>query len=174
MPRMSGSSHLISQRPEVYQRVQKTARSPSLLELPCFRRAEDAGFGLPFQEHQKSMQVRHFLGRLLYMGCATNIAPATSEQSDEAASTLLVVSPFWERQGHESHENQLRAYLTLDPALKPDSIHRQTISSLEESCVCGIPGKPLKSCISPFSDRTNLFQAGTANQDRMSNHPSSL
>ena len=37
-----------------------------------------------------------------------------------------------------NHENQLQAYLTLDPARNPQA----NDSSLEESCVCAIPGKP--------------------------------
>ena len=35
-----------------------------------------------------------------------------------------------------NHENQLQAYLTLD------SNPQANDSSLEESCVCAIPGKP--------------------------------
>ena len=40
-----------------------------------------------------------------------------------------------------NHENQLQAYLTLD-LREPIRIQQANDSSLEESCVCAIPGKP--------------------------------
>ena len=70
------------------------------------------------------------------MGCA--ITSLLLHQSSQTRLPLiLVVSPFWEDKDM-NHENQLQAYLTLDP----DSNPQANDSSLEESCVCAIPGKP--------------------------------
>lgn len=73
------------------------------------------------------------------MGCA--ITSLLLHQSSQTRLPLiLVVSPFWEDKDM-NHENQLQAYLTLDPA-RTDSNPQAKRSSLEESCVCAIPGKP--------------------------------
>lgn len=66
-----------------------------------------------------------------------------------------------------NHENQLQAYLTLGPCAK--SV-RSTAndSSLEESCVCAIPGNPEELYIAVLgSDKP--ISGGTANKVRMSN-----
>lgn len=85
---------------EVYQRVQKDGRKPKSSRTPVFPEGWKTQFGLPFREHQKSMQVDIFEGYAVY-GLRDNIAPAASEQSDEAASDTDRKSVLG-GQGHES------------------------------------------------------------------------
>ena len=47
---------------EVYQRVQKEGRKPKSSRTPVFPEGWKTQFGLPFREHQKSMQVDIFEG----------------------------------------------------------------------------------------------------------------
>ena len=85
---------------EVYQRVQKDGQKPKSSRTPVFPEGWKTQFGLPFREHQKSMQVDIFEGYAVY-GLRDNIAPAASEQSDEAASDTGSKSVLG-GQGHES------------------------------------------------------------------------
>lgn len=85
---------------EVYQRVQKDGQKPKSSRTPVFPEGWKTQFGLPFREHQKSMQVDIFEGYAVY-GLRDNIAPAASEQSDEAASDTDRKSVLG-GQGHES------------------------------------------------------------------------
>lgn len=99
MPRMSGSRICLTAT-EVYQRVQKDGQKPKSSRTPVFPEGWKTQFGLPFREHQKSMQVDIFEGYAVY-GLRDNIAPAASEQSDEAASDTGSKSVLG-GQGHES------------------------------------------------------------------------
>ena len=47
---------------EVYQRVQKDGQKPKSSRTPVFPEGWKTQFGLPFREHQKSMQVDIFEG----------------------------------------------------------------------------------------------------------------
>lgn len=85
---------------EVYQRVQKDGQKPKSSRTPVFPEGWKTQFGLPFREHQKSMQVDIFEGYAVY-GLRDNIAPAASERSDEAASDTGSKSVLG-GQGHES------------------------------------------------------------------------
>ena len=70
---------------EVYQRVLKDGEKPKSSRTPVFPEGWKTQFGLPFREHQKSMQVDIFEGYAIY-GLRDNITANTVKCADEPAS----------------------------------------------------------------------------------------
>ena len=70
---------------EVYQRVLKDGEKPKSSRTPVFPEGWKKQFGLPFREHQKSMQVDIFEGYAVY-GLRDNIAANAVKCADEPVS----------------------------------------------------------------------------------------
>lgn len=68
---------------EVYQRVRKDGGKPKASRMPVFPEGWKTQFGLPFREHQKSMQVNIFDGYAVY-GLRDNAA--TAAVSDDSTA----------------------------------------------------------------------------------------
>lgn len=68
---------------EVYQRVRKDGGKPKTSRMPVFPEGWKTQFGLPFREHQKSMQVNIFDGYAVY-GLRDNVA--TADVSDDSTA----------------------------------------------------------------------------------------
>lgn len=68
---------------EVYQRVRKDGGKPKTSRMPVFPEGWKTQFGLPFREHQKSMQVNIFDGYAVY-GLRDNAA--TADVSDDSTA----------------------------------------------------------------------------------------
>lgn len=66
---------------EIYQRVQKDGQKPKSSRTPVFPEGWKTQFGLPFREHQKSMQVDIFEGYAVY-GLRNNTPANTLEPAD--------------------------------------------------------------------------------------------
>lgn len=66
---------------EVYQRARKSGEKPHASRLPVFPEEWQTQFGLPFKEHQKSMQIDIFDGYAIY-GLRDNldVEPATEAE----------------------------------------------------------------------------------------------
>ena len=149
---------------EVYQRVQKDGQKPKSSRPPVFpegwRRSLDSRSG-----NTRNLCRLTFLKDMLYMGCA--ITSLLLHQSSQTRLPLiLIVSPFWEDKDM-NHENQLQAYLTLDPARNRIRIHRQTIRLLKNPAYVQFLVNPEELYIAVLgSDKP--ISGGTANKVRMS------
>ena len=65
---------------EIYQRARKSGEKPHASRLPVFPEEWQTQFGLPFKEHQKSMQIDIFDGYAIY-GLRDNLDGGTSTEA---------------------------------------------------------------------------------------------
>ncbi len=70
---------------EVYQRISKDGEKPRSSRKPVFPEGWQDQFGLPFLEHQKSLQVNIFDGYAIY-GIKENTLSQVEEQSDDGVA----------------------------------------------------------------------------------------
>ena len=85
---------------EVYQRVQKDGQKPRSSRTPVFPEGWKTQFGLPFREHQKSMQVDIFEGYAVY-GLRDNMANHPSDQPGEMNSDSETIQSALGGREHE-------------------------------------------------------------------------
>ena len=72
---------------EIYQRIAKDGGKPKTARTPVFPAGWKDQFGLPYHEHQKSLQVNIFDGYAIYGIKDNTVSSITSEESATPVQT---------------------------------------------------------------------------------------